>query len=140
MTTAHIPATLRRLVRERSGACCEYCLLPEAYSFHTHPVDHIIAQKHGGETNEENLALSCITCNQAKGSDIASLDPAQRTLTALFNPRQDKWSAHFELKNGLIIPKTAVGRATAKLLQLNAPERVTEREALLQAGVSLSPS
>src|SRR5579883_3140247 len=35
---------------------------------------HAIAQKHGGPTEAENLALSCALCNKNKGSDIASLD------------------------------------------------------------------
>jgi hypothetical protein len=139
MSTLHIPAALRRLVRERARECCEYCLVPEQFSFHTHPVDHIIAQKHGGDTTAENLALSCISCNQAKGSDLSSIDPTDGKLVALFHPRADLWSEHFELRDTFIIPRTAIGRVTVKLLQFNAPDRLTERELLLHAGFVLVP-
>ena len=134
MSATHIPAALRREVRERARERCEYCLWPERLAFHTHPVDHIIAEKHGGETVLENLALACLGCNQSKGSDIASLDPVGNELVALFNPRNDSWNEHFQLRDAFIIPMTPVGRVTARLLQFNAPERVEERELLLQAG------
>ena len=67
MSQAHVPAALRRQVRERAGERCEYCLSPEALSFAPHQVDHIQVL-------------------------------------------------------------TATGRATARLLHFNEPERVTERE------------
>lgn len=99
-------------------------------------MDHIIAQKHGGDTILDNLALCCRLCNQHKGSDIASLDPADGALTPLFHPRREIWRDHFLLRGGIIIPRTSVGRVTARLLQLNAPERVMERELLAAAGGS----
>lgn len=135
MSVAHIPAAMRRLVRDRAHESCEYCLLPELFSFHTHQVDHIIAQKHGGQTTEDNLALSCILCNQAKGSDLSSIDPVDASLVPLFHPRRDDWSDHFEWRNAFINGKTAVGRVTANLLQFNAPEKVEERTRLVEAGV-----
>lgn len=36
-------------------------------------IEHIIARKHGGATDEENLALACPHCNGYKGTDIATL-------------------------------------------------------------------
>jgi 5-methylcytosine-specific restriction endonuclease McrA len=51
-------------VRARARECCEYCLIPEQFTLASHWVDHIVAEKHGGETAEENLALSCVLCNQ----------------------------------------------------------------------------
>jgi hypothetical protein len=42
--------SLDRRVRERAGNRCEYCLVPADISAFTFPVDHIIAQQHGGET------------------------------------------------------------------------------------------
>ena len=140
MSAPHIPATLRRLVRERARECCEYCLAPELLCFHTHPVDHIIAQKHGGSTLEENLALSCIGCNQAKGSDLSSIDPDNGQLIPLFHPRRDRWSEHFELRDAFIVAKTAAGRVTARLLQFNAPDRVAEREWFIAAGALMIPT
>lgn len=75
MSKAYISATLRRLVCERAKYACEYCLIPEVAVFVSHEIDHVIAEKHGGTTDEQNLALACLICNKHKGSDIASIDP-----------------------------------------------------------------
>ena len=137
--SAHVPAELRRVVRARAGGRCGYCLAPERLSFHTHQVDHIVAQKHGGETTAGNLALSCISCNQCKGADLSSLDPVTGELTALFHPRRQRWREHFELRGLFILPGTPAGRVTVWLLQLNAPERIAERESFAVAGELAEP-
>lgn len=69
----YVPAELRRLIRERAGHRCEYCLLHEEDAFLPHEPDHIIAVKHRGETTEGNLAWTCFVCNRGKGSDLASV-------------------------------------------------------------------
>ena len=71
----HISAALRRLVHERAGGACEYCLAPEATALFAHEMDHVVAEKHGGTTTEDKLALACAACNLYKGSDIGSIDP-----------------------------------------------------------------
>ncbi len=78
-----------------------------------------------------NLALACFDCNRFKGSDIASVDPITGELVALFNPRTQRWANHFGLRGGVIVPLTAVGRVTEKLLQLNLGSRVEVRERLV---------
>ena len=88
MSSSYILTAIRRVVRERANDCCEYCLIPEAFTFASHEIDHIIAKKHGGETTAENLALSCTICNQHKGSDLASIDPETARLTLLYHPRK----------------------------------------------------
>ena len=128
MNRFRISAALRRQVRERASGRCEYCLLTEVKAFFPHEPDHIISRKHGGETVLENLALACFDCNRFKGSDIASLDPISGELVALFNPRNQRWSEHFRLNGGEIIPLTAVGRATETMLRLNLPQRVEARQ------------
>jgi hypothetical protein len=35
--------------------------------------DHIIAEKHGGVTDADNLAYACVVCSTAKGSDLGSI-------------------------------------------------------------------
>jgi len=130
MIATRIFAALRREVRERAGERCEYCLLAESDAIFPHEADHLIALKHGGNTTSTNLALACFDCNRFKGSDIASVDPLTRELVPLFNPRTQKWSDHFELRAGVIVPLTAVGRVTVKLLQLNLGSRVEIRERL----------
>lgn len=139
MSTAHIPAALRRLVYEQALGRCEYCLIPEDMAFAAHEIDHIIAEKHGGPTEAENLALSCIICNKHKGSDLASIDPASNEITPLFHPRRDRWADHFSIDQALIVGRTATGRATVSLMRLNRQDRVAEREQLLAAGALPEP-
>jgi hypothetical protein len=78
----YVPAALRREVIERAGNRCEYCRLPAEVAFYPHEVDHVIAEKHGGTNNIDNLAFACWRCNRHKGSDLTSFDPE----TALINP------------------------------------------------------
>jgi hypothetical protein len=133
MGQTHVPAELRRLVRERAHQ------IPESATFSAHEVDHIIAVKHGGETNGDNLALSCIVCNKRKGSDLTSIDSVTGATVPLFHPRKDGWSSHFQLVEGRIEPMTAIGRATVRLLQLKQPDRVEERASLVAAGLIAIP-
>jgi len=132
---AEIRTALRAQVRDRANRRCEYCLVPEGVTLIDHEVDHIIAVKHGGHAVAENLALCCTLCNKHKGSDIASIDPETGAMEVLFHPRRDSWQEHFEVRDGLISGRTAVGRATVRLLQLNRLERVKERLFLLQANL-----
>lgn len=128
MSVTYIPAGLRNLIYERAAGCCEYCLISETVSFATHRIDHIIAEKHGGRTVEENLALSCAVCNRYKGSDIASIDNETGSIVPLFNPRKDVWSEHFKIENGVFTGVTPNARATIRLLQINSPARIEERK------------
>jgi len=134
MSQTYIPIELRRLVRERARGCCEYCLFPEAFSLAVHEVDHIVAEKHGGVTDEGNLALACVICNKHKGSDLTSIDPETNAIEPLFNPRQQLWFDHFALDQDIIQPRSASGRTTVRLLQMNRADRVAERLVLVEAG------
>src|SRR5689334_1530994 len=130
----YIPEALRRSVMVRAKNCCEYCLIPQESKLFTFEVDHIIAEKHRGVTQDDNLCLSCLDCNRGKGSDFASFDPETGEIARLFNPRQDQWHEHFWLNGAVIEPKTAKGRVTVFLLHLNDEVRVSERTALIEAG------
>lgn len=99
----------------------------------SHEVDHVIAEKHGGQTDTSNLALACTICNKHKGSDLASIDPLDGEIVRLFHPRRDGWRSHFQLQDGEIVALDAVSRVTVRLLQLNRPERIEERRLLAQA-------
>ena len=132
--TTRPTAELRRQVVEWVGNCCEYCLLPQELAASTHQVDHVIAEKHGGQTVIENLALSCTVCNRRKGSDLSSLDPVTGTLVPLFNPRTQLWSTHFRLEGAHMLGMTIEGRTTVAFLRLNVAERLMERTAFLRAG------
>ena len=142
MSKTYVPASLRRIVFDRAQGNCEYCLLPEGLTASSHQVDHVIAEKHDGTTDEDNLALSCSTCNYAKGSDIASVDSETGEIVRLYNPRQDFWGDHFqvELDSGVIQPLTAIGRVTVRLLRLNRSGQIAERKLWIRAGVVFVPS
>ena len=129
-----LPATLRRLVRERAALRCEYCLLAEDDAYLPHEPDHVIAVKHGGVTDASNLALACFDCNRFKGSDIASIDPDDGRLTPLFNPRREDWAEHFRAVMGRVVSITPVGRVTVALLQINLSLRVEVRDELTKLG------
>ncbi|MDP6502005.1 MAG: HNH endonuclease, partial [Planctomycetota bacterium] len=119
MSDSYIPAELRRKVNERAGGRCEYCLIPESVTFVSHEIDHIIAEKHGGPTESDNLALSCALCNKHKGSDLTSIDPETGEIVPLYHPRRENWTDHFRLSEGQIAPLTSTGRVTARLLHFN---------------------
>ncbi|MBK1986656.1 HNH endonuclease [Sphaerospermopsis aphanizomenoides BCCUSP55] len=130
MSTSYIPSALRRLVEERANYQCEYCLLPAGVAFFSHEIDHVIAEKHGGKTTAENLALTCWRCNRYKGSDLGSFDPETGSFSFLFNPRTQKWNSHFSFSEVVLVGLTPEGRTTVKLLQMNSEERLVEREKL----------
>ncbi len=123
---------LSRFVRERAGYRCEYCCLPES-SFPLHfQIDHVRAEKHGGETMENNLALACTHCNRHKGPNIAGFDAETGQTIRLFSPRSDIWEEHFAVDGPRIVGITAIGRATVGVLEMNKADRLLVRTALLR--------
>ena len=46
-------AKLADIVRDRAKGACEYCRMPQAAHVLTFPIDHIIAQQHGGKSASE---------------------------------------------------------------------------------------
>jgi HNH endonuclease len=134
MTLPSIPPALRHLVFERARQRCEYCLIHQDVSIYSHEVDHVVALKHGGPTQADNLAVACLPCNRSKGSDLTTFDPLSNALVPLFNPRQMCWREHFILEDAIIVGLTLIGRATVVLLKLNAPTRLLYRQALIVQG------
>jgi hypothetical protein len=130
MSSTYISASLRRQVEARANYCCEYCGLPSGVAFYPHEIDHTVAEKHGGQTVLENLALTCWRCNRHKGSDLGSFDPQTGAFSFLFNPRNQLWEEHFTNPDGEILGLTPAGRTTVSLLQLNSPDRLAERARL----------
>ena len=120
--------TVRELVRRRAGNDCEYCRIPQQATpvipFH---VEHIVSRQHGGTDEPGSLALACDRCNAYKGPNLTSIDPDTGELVALFNARQDVWRDHFVLREGQIVGLTPTGRATVRLLNMNATRRVELR-------------
>jgi len=103
----------REFVRKRAAARCEYCHLPDfALSPEDFHVEHIVARKHRGPDQTDNLAWACIYCNLYKGPNLASLDPDTGKITSLFHPRRDRWQRHFRMIGARIVGWTAIGRTT----------------------------
>jgi 5-methylcytosine-specific restriction endonuclease McrA len=96
---------------------CEYCLIHQDDAATSHQGDHVVAEKHGGATTLDNLALSCFPCNWQKGSDIGAIDPESGKFVRLFDPRQQDWASQFKLEEARIVGRTAEGRATVAFLQ-----------------------
>lgn len=127
---------LREQIRAEARNRCGYCLSLQKYVLGKLEIDHIIPQAKGGTDDPDNLWLACRLCNGYKGVQTTALDPKTGNNTQLFNPRQQKWSRHFQWSsNGTQIEgKTAIGRATVNALQLNNFIAVTVREQWVQAG------
>jgi 5-methylcytosine-specific restriction endonuclease McrA len=126
---------LRELVRRRAGGRCEYCQLPQAaVPFAPFHIEHIVAKQHGGDDAPTNLALACDRCNLHKGPNLAGIDPDTGNVVPLFHPRRDTWEEHFRWKHAEIVGRTATGRTTVQLLNMNAKRRLQ-----LRAGIEPPP-
>jgi hypothetical protein len=133
--TAYIPNHLRDLVISRANHRCEYCLLhQDDEPVYPHEIDHVIAEKHSGPTQADNLAYACFYCNRFKGTDLASVDPLNGEITPLFNPRTQIWGDHFAHDGPVIVPLTAIGRTTVHLLKMNRPRIIQRRSYLIRLG------
>jgi 5-methylcytosine-specific restriction endonuclease McrA len=115
-------------VRERAENTCEYCRLHQDDSpLAALHVEHIIPKSHGGTDDMGNLALACIDCNLHKGTNLTGIDPETNRVTALFHPRKHKWNDHFEWRGVYLVGKTAVGRTTVRVLNMNSDDQIALR-------------
>ncbi|MBI1903019.1 MAG: HNH endonuclease [Planctomycetia bacterium] len=128
-------ASLKRRVWQRASGACEYCRMPRRLYLAPYQIDHIIAEKHNGKTVFSNLALACYHCNLHKGSDISGKDPVTGRTTRLFHPRRDQWHRHFRWRGAKLVGRSAVGRATIAVLNINHEAYVLVRQALIAAGL-----
>lgn len=129
--------SLRNLVWQRANGLCEYCRISSewdaaAFAFQ---VDHVIAQKHGGQTVADNLALACFHCNNRKGPNVAGIDPLTGQVVRLFHPRRDQWKEHFRWDGPILAGLTPIGRTTVEVLTINHPSYVAVRECLIEQAV-----
>ncbi len=93
-----ITAALRRWVIQRANNRCEYCGISQIGQVATFHIDHIIPVVAGGETSAENLALACVSCSLRKGARQKLEDSETGELVYIFNPRQQRWNAHYIYK------------------------------------------
>jgi len=130
-----VTAEQRRRIREQAGDCCEYCRIAGDDRYVSFEIDHIVALKHGGSDDDDNLCLACGPCNRAKGADVAMIDPLSGVATRLFNPRQQNWDEHFQVNpDASLSGRSPEGRVTALVLRMNEEERVEQRHGELLLG------
>lgn len=101
--SSRLSAELRRQIVERAGDRCEYCRIHQDDVVASHQIDHVIAEKHGGTTTLENLALLYMLCNIRKGSDLSSVDPDSLAIVPLFDPRKQIRAEHFRMEGLAIV-------------------------------------
>ena len=137
----YISVFMQRKVIERAHECCEYCLCPAEYSIDFFHFDHILPTCLDGQTTLENLAYSCGGCNSHKSTKTHYYDPMTNLLCPLYNPRISVWSHHFQWNDDKLrlIGKTAIGRTTIELLQMNRKGVVNQRSLLKIIGLHPPP-
>ena len=118
---------------KRAKHRCEYCRVYARHSFLSFHIEHIISLKHGGKSDADNLAYACPLCNINKGTDIATIIDSHNDPIRFFNPRIDVWNDHFNVEpSGFLDAKSKVGEATIKILGLNHPDSIIERQVMIQ--------
>ena len=136
-----MPHRLYPQVAARARHICEYCRAPEQISPDRFQVEHIRPRARGGQDQLSNLALSCPRCNRQKLHATHVIDHESGTLVALYNPRRDVWSEHFDVRitaDAMFIDGlTAVGRVTVARLAMNDAHSCRAR--ILWAAVGLFP-
>jgi len=132
-----VPETIRRMITERAGGCCEYCCSREDYAHGRFSIEHIVPRSAGGNSLPQNLALSCQTCNSFKYTATTATDPATGETVPLFHPRRDARAEHFQWDGDeeALLGLTAAGRATILRLQLNRPPLMRMRRVLRRLGL-----
>lgn len=130
-------STERDFIMRRANGCCEYCQILYDFSPDTFEIEHIISLFQDGTNELENLAFSCGGCNSNKHHKITGIDPILQEITALFNPRTDKWEQHFEWIDNFSFLQgiTPIGRTTVETLKLNRVGLINLRKALVNYGV-----
>jgi HNH endonuclease len=128
-------APTRALLWARAVGRCEYCRVHQDHVELSHHIEHIVARKHGGADDLSNLCVACERCNLFKGSDLTGIDPATGQVERLFNPRSQAWVDHFKLRGPLTVGLTPTGRATVRVLSMNAGQRLQLRAALIAHGL-----
>ncbi|HJP91905.1 MAG TPA: HNH endonuclease signature motif containing protein [Pyrinomonadaceae bacterium] len=126
-----ITIKVRTQVRQRAHNACEYCHLHQDDSpLAALHVEHIVPKVHGGTDDLENLALACIDCNLHKGTNLTGIDPFTNQVTELFHPRTQEWQDHFEWQGKYVIGKTAIGRTTIRVLNMNSDDQIALRSSM----------
>lgn len=130
------PDNLKQLTYERALGLCEYCKSPANISSQPFVIEHVIPKSKGGQSTQENTALSCQGCNNYKYNKTDGIDILTGKTANIFNPRKQIWSDHFAWSDdGIeIIALSSTGRVTLDVLRLNRQELQNLRSLLAEAG------
>jgi hypothetical protein len=60
-------------------------------------------------------------------TSVFSVDPETNALAELFHPRRQGWKEHFEWKGIHLAGKTAAGRTTIRVLNINSEDQLALR-------------
>lgn len=117
------------MVAERAANRCECCRAPEQVFNFSFEVEHILPKSLGGNSNEDNIALACESCNLHKSSIVEAWDEVEERSVLLFHPRQERWEVHFryDTVSAQIVGLTATGRVTIKCLKMNSAFQIRAR-------------
>jgi len=93
---SEVKFTRKNLYSHYEHKCC-YC--GKKYNVKDLNLDHVVPRAQGGQTNWENIVLSCFPCNIKKGSRT----PAEAHLTMHYKPNKPSWrpSVLLGVKTGL---------------------------------------
>jgi hypothetical protein len=110
---------------------------PQSYSEAYFAVEHILPKAFDGKDDIDNLAFSCLGCNWHKAIKITAIDPESNEKVPLYNPREQKWTAHFQWSDDFseIIGLSPIGRATILALKMNREFLRNQRSAFAKLKV-----
>ena len=136
MPSPRLPDSRRERVARQAELRCEYCRSPSDCSASSFSVEHIEPRSRGGSDDDDNLAWSCMGCNDRKYTAVDAIDPVSGEVVPLFHPRKQVWAEHFLWAADFtqIVGQSPTGRATVARLKLNRPELVKLRQILRIAG------
>jgi hypothetical protein len=134
--SVYVPVELQRQIRAKFADCCAYCRTAEFLTVTTFEFEHIIPLSSGGNTNFENLCLSCPSCNRYKATRQTFLDADTQQEVSLFNPQQQSWLKHFVWSGDgtEVIPLTPVARVTISALKMNRQQLIRVRKMWVKLG------
>jgi len=127
--SSYISLELQQRIRQQFKNCCAYCQTSEHLTVTQFEFEHIIPRSLGGQTEPDNLCLSCPSCNRYKASRIQYKDPLTHQTVNFFHPQKQKWLNHFQWTKDFteIQGLTPVGRATITALKMNRPQLIRVR-------------